>query len=404
MYCGRADQSEGRERLSGAKVAALILAAGYSSRMGDFKPLLPLGRATVIERAVSGFLGAGIRDVRVVVGHRAEEVIRVLEPLGVRTVFNAAYDSGMYSSVVAGVGSLPPGEVDAFFLLPGDNPLVKPQTIRELVNAYRESRAGIVYPCFMGRRGHPPLIDMAYTGDILAGEQPGGLRTVLGRYESLALNVEVVDQGVLLDIDTPADYREVLAFSLKEDVPGEQECLAILDRFKVSPEITAHARLVTDLARKLALLLNEAGLDLDLDLITAAGLLHDLAKGQRNHAQAGAEALTQLAYPRVAEVVSLHMDLPPGQGPGLDEVQIIYLADKLTQGDRLVPLSERLKACLDRFAGRQDVSEAAVGRLRDAEEIGKRVEAVLGMPLERAIFEGAEPADGREADLPGQTR
>jgi CTP:molybdopterin cytidylyltransferase MocA len=191
------------------KIAALVLAAGYSSRMGTFKPLLPLGKTTVIEKAVSCFLAAGIQDIRVVVGHRAGEVILVLDCLGVKSVINDHYAKGMYSSVMAGVRSFEP-EVQAFFLLPGDSPLVKQQTITELIQFYRESEAGIIYPCIKGLRGHPPLISARYIKSILAWNQPGGLRALLSNYAMDALNVEVADQGVHMDIDYPVDYQKVL--------------------------------------------------------------------------------------------------------------------------------------------------------------------------------------------------
>ena len=97
-----------------ASISALVLAAGHANRMGDFKPLLPLGDSTVIERAVRCFLEAGVRDVKVVVGHRAAEIVPILSRSGVQAVFNAHYDAGMYASVVAGVSSLDAG-TEAFF-------------------------------------------------------------------------------------------------------------------------------------------------------------------------------------------------------------------------------------------------------------------------------------------------
>lgn len=95
-------------------------------------------------------------------------------------------------------------------MLPGDNPLVKPQTIREIIQVYRESKAGIIYPNFKGLRGHPPLISAAYIKSILSWNQPGGLRSLLSNYAIDALDVEVEDQVVLLDMDNPLDYQKVL--------------------------------------------------------------------------------------------------------------------------------------------------------------------------------------------------
>jgi CTP:molybdopterin cytidylyltransferase MocA/5'-deoxynucleotidase YfbR-like HD superfamily hydrolase len=367
-----------------SKIAALILAAGYSSRMGDFKPLLPLGQSRVIERAVSSFLRAGIQDVRVVVGYRAEALIPILDHLGVKTIPNVHYDSGMYSSLVAGVRSLDP-EVEAFFLLPGDHPLVKPQTVQDLIDTYQGSQAGIIYPCFLQWRGHPPLIATLYIDEILSGEPLGGLRVILTRHEDAALNVEVADQGVLLDVDTPEDYQKALAYSLREDIPTQQECHMILRKSRVSQEVIGHVRSVAHLAQQWAILLNQRGFNLDLDLIVAAGWLHDLAKGQPDHARKAARMLSAWGYPRVAKIVAVHMDILLEVEQPLDEAQIIYLADKVALGTCVVSLSEKFGPCFERFADQPEVMKAVTRRLKNAEAIKARLEAVLGIPLEATL-------------------
>src|SRR5271157_4270310 len=106
-------------------MSALVLAAGYSSRMGQFKPRLPVGGRSAIELAITAFREAGIEVVLVVTGHRAQELTAVLEGHRVRCVFNPKYDSGMYSSIVAGLKALP-ADTDACFILPADIPLVRP--------------------------------------------------------------------------------------------------------------------------------------------------------------------------------------------------------------------------------------------------------------------------------------
>jgi molybdenum cofactor cytidylyltransferase len=366
------------------RVSALVLAAGYANRMGDLKPLLPLGDSTVIERAVRCFLEAGVRDVKVVVGHRAVEITPILARLGVQAVFNARYDVGMYASVRAGVSSLDVG-AEAFFLLPGDSPLVKPRTILELLRAWRENQVRIVYPCFLGTRGHPPLISTTCKEVILSGEWPGGLRAVLAQYEDDALDQAVVDQGVLVDLDAPADYHAALAYVSREDIPTRDECLAILDRHEVPQPVIAHSQVVTNVARKLATKLKAAGLDLNLALVVAGGLLHDLAKGQPNHAYAGAQELRDLGCPRVAEIVATHIDI--GLERPLNEAQVVYLADKVTRGTCLVSLADRYRAALARFAGQSEVLDAVRDRFRRAEGIKGRIESVLGLSLEQTLSE-----------------
>ena len=190
-------------------LAALILAAGCSARMEVFKPLLPFGRGTVIERVISTVHEAGVETIRVVVGWNAHLLIPILEHLGVPWVRNERFEEGMYTSVQAGVRDLPTG-VAAFFVLPGDMPLVQSATLTRLIAEWDKRPGGILHPCFEGGRGHPPLIASFYIPEILRDAPSGGLRAVLGRHAQDAREVECADPGVLVDLDTPEEYRQSL--------------------------------------------------------------------------------------------------------------------------------------------------------------------------------------------------
>jgi len=194
----------------GQNVAAIILAAGFSSRMVEFKPLLPLGGSTVIETAVNVFIRAGISDTTVVIGHRADDLRLVLDRICIRRVINERYKKGMFSSVVAGLQSLGP-EVGAAFLLPVDIPLVKSRTVEEIVKAYHRLGQRIFYPVFQSQRGHPPLIPANLFAEIMSWSGDGGLQSFLEQHEAQATEIEVGDEGILLDIDTPDDYSNILS-------------------------------------------------------------------------------------------------------------------------------------------------------------------------------------------------
>ncbi len=196
-------------RLMPGECSALILCAGRSSRMGAFKPLLPLGEETLLERVIRLFREAGIADVTAVLGHRAECAVPVLQRHGVRPALNDRYDEGMLSSVKAGVGTLNRSR-RAFFLLPVDIPLVRPETLQALIGAFREGTADICRPCFRGRRGHPPLISSTLIPAIVEFDGPGGLRTFLARYRGSTADVAVEDPGILLDLDRHDDYERAL--------------------------------------------------------------------------------------------------------------------------------------------------------------------------------------------------
>ncbi len=191
-------------------LAVIILAAGYSSRMKLFKPLLPLGSSTVIENSIDSFLEAGIENITVVIGFQANKLIPVLENKGVKWIYNEKFSEGMYSSIIAGVKSLP-SHVKGFFLLPADIPLVKGETIDSLVEGYRQSKQSIIYPSFSERRGHPPLISYCLFPEIIKYDGSGGLKALLKQYEEQAYYVEVEDEGTVFDIDTYEDYLRLCA-------------------------------------------------------------------------------------------------------------------------------------------------------------------------------------------------
>ena len=364
-----------------ANLAALVLAAGFSSRMGRLKSLLPLGEATVIERSIGSFLAAGVQDVRVVLGYRSGEIARVLEASGVAIVMNHDYQEGMYSSIKAAVRSLEP-KVEAFFLLPGDLPLVRWQTVQRLITVFAESGKGIVYPCFNGERGHPPIISTRYAQKILSWNGRGGLRALLNQYDADALNVEITDPGVLLDMDTPEDYQRAVQWFRGGYIPSVQECMELLQELKVDGRIMEHGRAVAQLAREWAIMLNQCGCRLNLDLIQAAGLLHDLAKGNPDHARAGAEMIRERGYPAVAEIVAGHMDLGPEAEAAIDERALLFLADKMVQGVRRVPLEERFQEKQYRFAGEPEILKHVNRRLNHAHAIKARIENLLGFTIE----------------------
>jgi molybdenum cofactor cytidylyltransferase len=188
--------------------AALILAAGRSERMEQFKPLLAVGGQTLIQRAVAVFRQNRIVDIIVVTGYRAADLEAALTGQAVRIARNASYSQGMFSSVLAGIRQLPP-HCEAFFVLPVDTAFVRPPTIARLMEAFRQQPGRICYPCTDNRRGHPPLIPARLATAIAGQDGKGGLRRVLKQWAHLALDVPVADPHILLDIDTPADLLKL---------------------------------------------------------------------------------------------------------------------------------------------------------------------------------------------------
>jgi uncharacterized radical SAM superfamily Fe-S cluster-containing enzyme/CTP:molybdopterin cytidylyltransferase MocA len=354
--------------------------------MGQFKPRLPLGNRGAIEHAIAAFQGAGVDDILIITGHRGRELATVLEGQDVKCVFNPKYESGMYSSIVAGIEALS-GETEAAFILPADIPLVRSATIAQLATAYERSRAQVTYPAFRTRRGHPPLISRSLFAEIIAEDGAGGLRDVLGRFEEQSLTVSVLDEAIHLDMDTPADYAYMNALAPGRDVLTEAECEALLAELGVQEAIVRHSRVVAQAAEKLGASLIEHGEHLNLALIRAGGLLHDVAKGKPDHAQAGARILEALGYPRIARVAAGHADLAFNERM-LDEAAVVYLADKLVQGENIVSLRRRFERSFERYRDDATVLKLVERRWQTAQRVAGTVERRCGLRLAEILGTG----------------
>jgi putative nucleotidyltransferase with HDIG domain len=357
--------------------------------MARFKPLLPVGENCAIERVVETFLEAGIPEVIVVTGYRAQEILHRLAPLAVRCVKNADYHRGMFSSVRTGIKALTTA-CNAFFVHPADIPLVRSHTIRRMAAAFEKSEPTILYPTFKDHRGHPTLVSSSLSAAILNWKGEGGLRALLQEHETDSRELAVADEAILLDMDTPEDYRRVQTLSMHGDLPSAAECHALMESIQMLPAaVIAHCRTVAKIARRLADALGAAGVRIDSDLAEAAALLHDIARTQADHARTGAKLLEAHGFLHLAPLVTYHMDLKvDGEAP-LDEAQIIFLADKLAAGDRLVDLEERFDRKMAKYGQDPAVADRIAHRRDNARRVRDKVEAATGLNL-KAIMEGTD--------------
>ena len=204
---GGRPEREGADRV---KLGGIIAAAGLSTRMGAFKPLLPLDGRPILCREADLLLAAGADPLVVVTGHRADEVARALvgSPPAVRLLYNPDYRGDMFLSVRLGAAALP-RETEAFFFLPADCPDVRPATLEGLLRAFRAARPDWCVPVYAGRRGHPPLLSGRLLAPLLAYGGEGGLKGFLRQYAPLEVPVD--DPEVTRDMDTPEEYRSLTA-------------------------------------------------------------------------------------------------------------------------------------------------------------------------------------------------
>jgi len=359
--------------------------------MGNLKPLLPLGGVPAVVRCAHAFIEIGAEPL-VVTGYSGEQVTAVLDDAGIGHVTNPEPERGMYSSVRTGLGAvMDPGLVA---VLPADTPLVRAETVGRLARAAAEGGRQLVYPVHEGRRGHPPLLGPALRDAVLTRDARGGLREVLDAAEGSALEVPVDDAGTLLDMDVPDDYSRAAELAGVERVPPRAECLRLLDEWRVPAHIRRHSVAVAAVAARMGTALNEAGAWLNLGLLEAAALLHDVCRQEPAHAAAGAALLRASGLPRVAGIVAGHMDPPRALGAVPDERALLYLADKLVREDRVVPLADRLAGTLERVGADEQAKAVARRRLEAAMRIAAVVRRETGRTVEQLAAERAGEVKG----------
>lgn len=362
-------------------ITAIILAAGYSSRMGDSKPIMKLGPHHAIEHAVRCFFHAGVYDVRVVTGFRSERVEQAVKPLGVSVVYNPDFDKGMYSSVKAGLRTIEPG-VQAFFILPVDHQLVTPATIKKMMEGCRLESHSIIHPVFNGKRGYPTLISTRYKDDIINGAYLDGLRGFLAIHEHEAYEMEVEDKAVLSDMDTQEENLYLQSYHGRKSMHTPGESSQILREAGADGQVKEHCRVVALIAKVLTDWLNKAGAGLDKDLILAGALLHCVTDSETDHVRAEARLLKSRGCPLVPEVVGEHMDIEVNESHSLTEAEVVFLVDKMVKGKYVVSVKDRFAAALDNYRGDPQVYSAVVKRLKEAERIIDKIERITGIPVE----------------------
>lgn len=199
------------ERLDAHGIAAIVLAAGRSSRMGpQHKLLLPLGGRPLVAYAVAAACASHAAQVVVVLGHAAAQVGAAL-PVGRHQVaVNRAYADGMASSLHVGVRTLAPKTTGAVILL-ADQPLVTAALIDRLLAAARALPDAILATSYAGQRGNPVYFPRALFAELLAVTGDEGGRTVIARHRDLMQLVSAAHAEAALDVDAPGEYERLVA-------------------------------------------------------------------------------------------------------------------------------------------------------------------------------------------------
>ena len=190
------------------KVAAVVLAAGCSSRMAGRNKLLELvDGKPVIVHVVNAAVESGAGPVIVITGFEAPLIEEVLRGPNVTIMHNAGYERGLSSSLQTGLKALPP-DIDGALILLGDMPKIESSYLRALVAAFADRQA-ICVPIRKGRRGNPVLWGASYFQDIMRITGDIGAKPLMAKYSEHVIEVPIDSDGIFADVDTPSDLARL---------------------------------------------------------------------------------------------------------------------------------------------------------------------------------------------------
>jgi molybdenum cofactor cytidylyltransferase len=200
------------EHADGRRIAAVILAAGRSTRMGGPNKLLAeIGGQSLVRIAAEQALASRARPVIVVTGHQRDKVEAALQGLDVKLVHNPHFADGLSTSVKAGIAAVPESADGAIVCL-GDMPQVRSELIDRLLAAFDPERGAlVVIPVIGGKRGNPVVWSRRFFPELMTLEGDAGARNMIARYPEAVAELPIADTAALIDVDTPEALAEVKA-------------------------------------------------------------------------------------------------------------------------------------------------------------------------------------------------
>ena len=236
------------------KTGAVIVAAGLSSRMKSFKPLLQLGGSTVIRTAVETLQSAGVSPIVVITGRDAEALQRHLQSLSVHCVHNENYAStDMFYSAKMGMRHIQ-SLCDRFLFLPADIPLFSKRSLLTMMGYFDYSGCQLLLPSYKGQEGHPVLIDQELIRELLLFTGDGGLKGALDHLNCQKEILDLPDAGTTMDADKPEEYQQLKRYAamMSQKDPLNIQVDALVLR-KEPFFFTQIAQLMQDVARSQSL-------------------------------------------------------------------------------------------------------------------------------------------------------
>ena len=191
-------------------VTAILTAAGFSSRMSGYKPLLKWQNSTLIEYQIKTLFDGGVDEVMVVVGHNYESIKPYIENSKASVVLNNKFASGRATSIIEGVKFVST-DTTSIMILGVDQPR-NSEIINKLIDQHSSSDDLITYPSFDGRGGHPIIFSSILREELmLISDSSFGIRLITEKYKDKINQVEMQDPLVRLDLNTSDEYSQAFA-------------------------------------------------------------------------------------------------------------------------------------------------------------------------------------------------
>jgi len=199
-----------------------------------------------------------------------------------------------------------------------------------------------------------------------------------GKFEDDSICLPVFDdESILMDMDTREDYTKPPGY-FNTAAPNRMECYAIQKLYNMPENIIAHCLKVSEVSINILGSLESSGYKLNKEALEAAALLHDIARKEKNHALAGEKILKEIGYEYVGYIISTHMDIDVDENGKVTENEILYLSDKLVKDDKIIPIKERMKQCIDAYRYDAEAQRKILCRFENAEKIIKKIEKITG--------------------------